>query len=79
MGGIDKSDMLTHLYKSPMKAKRWYLRLFDYIQDVCTTNRDCEALKEAPHAPQKLKYFHNIYVKVMLIEEINLSFVILYV
>ena len=54
MGGIDKSDMLTHLYKSPMKARRWYLRLFGYILDVCTTNawilykRDCKALSEKP-------------------------------
>ncbi|KAK4325661.1 hypothetical protein Pmani_003754 [Petrolisthes manimaculis] len=23
MGGNDKSDMLTHLYKSPMRARRW--------------------------------------------------------
>ena len=27
MGGIDKSDMLVHLYKTPMKAKRWRLRV----------------------------------------------------
>ena len=25
MGGIDKSDMLTHLYKTPLRAKRWYI------------------------------------------------------
>ena len=54
MGGIDKSDMLTHLYKSPMKARRWYLRLFGYILDLCTTNawvlykRDSKALSEKP-------------------------------
>ena len=54
MGGIDKSDMLTHLYKSPMKARRWYLRLFGYILDLCTANawilykRDCKALAEQP-------------------------------
>ncbi|XP_050704963.1 piggyBac transposable element-derived protein 3-like [Eriocheir sinensis] len=54
MGGIDKSDMLTHLYKSPMKARRYYLRLFGYILDLCTTNawilykRDSKALSEKP-------------------------------
>ena len=25
IGGIDKSDMLTHLYKTPLRAKRWYV------------------------------------------------------
>uniref|UniRef100_A0A3P9JJR6 PiggyBac transposable element-derived protein domain-containing protein n=1 Tax=Oryzias latipes TaxID=8090 RepID=A0A3P9JJR6_ORYLA len=50
MGGIDKSDMLVHLYRTPMKSKRWYLRLFAYIIDVSLTNawvvykRDCKAL-----------------------------------
>nr|XP_020502569.1 piggyBac transposable element-derived protein 3-like [Labrus bergylta] len=34
MGGIDKSDMLVHLYRTPMKSKRWYLRLFAYVIDV---------------------------------------------
>ena len=54
MGGIDKSDMLTHLYKSPMKSRRWYLRLFGYILDVCIANawilykRDSKALSEKP-------------------------------
>lgn len=31
MGVIDKSDMLVHLYHTPMKSKRWYLRLFAYV------------------------------------------------
>ena len=52
MGGIDKSDMLVHLYKTPFKAHRWYMRMFGYIIDVCITNawllykRDCASLKE---------------------------------
>ncbi|XP_069961423.1 uncharacterized protein [Cherax quadricarinatus] len=52
MGGIYKTDMLVHLYKSPLKAKRWYMRLFGYIIDLCCVNgwllyrRDCGALKE---------------------------------
>ncbi|XP_076035781.1 uncharacterized protein LOC143021875 [Oratosquilla oratoria] len=50
MGGIDKSDMLVHLYKTPIKSKRWYLRMFAYTIDVSLTNawvmykRDCKAL-----------------------------------
>lgn len=52
MGGIDKSDMLVHLYRTPMKAKRWYMRLFAYCLDLTVTNawlcyrRDCKALGE---------------------------------
>ena len=54
MGGIDKSDMLTHLYKTPMRARRWYMRLFGYALDLCVCNgwvlykRDCKALGEKP-------------------------------
>ena len=54
MGGIDKSDMLTHLYKTPMRARRWYIRLFGYAVDLCICNawlcykRDCVALNEKP-------------------------------
>ncbi|XP_051957445.1 piggyBac transposable element-derived protein 3-like [Xyrauchen texanus] len=50
MGGIDKSDMLVHLYRTPMKSKRWYMRLFAYSVDVSLTNawvfyrRDCKAI-----------------------------------
>ncbi len=29
----DKLGMLTHLYKSPMRARRWYMRLFGYTLD----------------------------------------------
>ena len=52
MGGIDKSDMLVTLYRTPMKSKRWYLRLFAHCIDVAVVNawllyrRDCVALKE---------------------------------
>uniref|UniRef100_A0A4W6C6T3 PiggyBac transposable element-derived protein domain-containing protein n=1 Tax=Lates calcarifer TaxID=8187 RepID=A0A4W6C6T3_LATCA len=50
MGGIDKSDLLVHLYRTPMKSKRWYLHLFAYVMDVSITNawvvyrRDSKAL-----------------------------------
>ena len=52
MGGIDKSDMLTHLYKTPMRSKRYYMRLFGYVIDLIICNawllykRDCQALDE---------------------------------
>uniref|UniRef100_A0A4W5R0G1 PiggyBac transposable element-derived protein domain-containing protein n=1 Tax=Hucho hucho TaxID=62062 RepID=A0A4W5R0G1_9TELE len=52
--GIDLSDMLVCLYKTPMKARRWYLPLFGYILDLCIVNgwlmykRDCDLLKEKP-------------------------------
>ena len=52
MGGIDKSDMLVQLYKTPMKSKRWYLRLFAYCIDLSLVNawllykRDCASLKK---------------------------------
>lgn len=51
MGGIDKSDMLVQLYRTPMKSKRYYLRLFAYVLDLCLVNswllyrRECETLK----------------------------------
>lgn len=51
MRGIDKSDMLVQLYRTPMKSNRYYLRLFAYILDLCLVNswllykRDCETLK----------------------------------
>lgn len=38
MGGIDKSDMLVHIYRTAMKSKRWYLCLFAYVIDVSITN-----------------------------------------
>ncbi|XP_069937583.1 piggyBac transposable element-derived protein 3-like [Cherax quadricarinatus] len=59
MGGIDKSNMLVHLYKTPMKSKRWYMRLFAYVLDVAVVNawllycRDCRSLN-MPCTPLKL-------------------------
>ncbi|XP_051946657.1 piggyBac transposable element-derived protein 3-like [Xyrauchen texanus] len=53
MGGIDKrdkSDMLVHIYCTPMKSKRWYKRMFAYSVDVSLTNAwvfyrwDCKSL-----------------------------------
>ncbi|XP_068424540.1 piggyBac transposable element-derived protein 1-like isoform X2 [Clinocottus analis] len=50
MRGLDKRDMLVHRYSTPMKSRRWYMRLFAYCIDVSLTNawlmyrRDCKAL-----------------------------------
>ena len=38
MRGCDKSDMLTHLYKIPLRARRWYVKIFGYVIDFCITN-----------------------------------------
>nr|XP_013771175.1 PREDICTED: uncharacterized protein LOC102193255 [Pundamilia nyererei] len=38
MGGIDLSDMLVHLYKTPAKSTRWYLPLFGYMLDLSIAN-----------------------------------------
>ena len=54
MGGIDKNDMLILLYKTPMKSKRWYLRIFAYCLDLAVVNgwllykRDAKALQQRP-------------------------------
>lgn len=54
MGGIDLSDMLVHLYKTPAKSRRWYVALFGYILDISIANswllykRDSGLLKEKP-------------------------------
>lgn len=54
MGGIDLSDMLVHLYKTPAKSRRWYFPLFGYILDLSVSNswlvykRDCGLLNEKP-------------------------------
>ncbi|XP_054602416.1 piggyBac transposable element-derived protein 2-like [Nothobranchius furzeri] len=54
MGGIDLSDMLVHLYKTPAKSTRWYLPLFGYVLDLCITNswlvykRECGQLNQKP-------------------------------
>ncbi|KAM4549860.1 piggyBac transposable element-derived protein 3-like isoform 1-T1 [Fundulus diaphanus] len=52
IGGIDLSDMLVHLYKTPAKPRRWYIPLFGYILDLCIANswliykRDCGLLNQ---------------------------------
>lgn len=38
MGGVDLSNMFIELYRTPTKAKRWYLPIFGYIIDVAVSN-----------------------------------------
>lgn len=35
---MDKSDMLVLLYRTPIKSKRWYMRMSAYAIDVSLTN-----------------------------------------
>lgn len=52
MGGVDLSDMLIALYRTPLRSHRWYLVLFGQLLDICIMNawltyrRDMEAKKE---------------------------------
>lgn len=38
MGGVDLSDMLISLYRTPFRSHRWYLPLFAQLLDICTDN-----------------------------------------
>jgi len=38
MGGVDLADMLISLYRTPLKSKRWYLRVLAHMLDVCKVN-----------------------------------------
>ncbi|CAH1967978.1 unnamed protein product [Acanthoscelides obtectus] len=38
MGGVDKSNSLVGLYRTPGRAKRWYFPIFAYIIDMCIVN-----------------------------------------
>ena len=38
MGGVDLTDMLVALYRTPLKSRRWYLGIFAQILDICVIN-----------------------------------------
>lgn len=38
MGGVDLADMLIALYRTEMKAHRWYIPLFSQMIDICINN-----------------------------------------
>lgn len=52
MGGIDLHDMLTALYKFPLKARRWYMYIFYHSIQMMVVNswlmyrKDAKALNE---------------------------------
>ena len=34
MGGVDLSDMLIYLYRTPIKTKSWYLKVLFHCVDI---------------------------------------------
>ena len=38
MGGVDKSDMLCHLYRTPLEARRWYIPILGNFIDLSISN-----------------------------------------
>ena len=38
MGGVDLADMLISLYRTPLRSKRWYLRVLVHCLDICKVN-----------------------------------------
>lgn len=38
MGGVDLSDMLVSLYRTDIKSRRFYLRIFFYLVDLTIVN-----------------------------------------
>lgn len=59
MGGIDLSDMLVSLYKTPIRSHRWYLPLFGYILDVSVVNAWLLHKREATMLNEELMALKN--------------------
>ena len=65
---VDKSDVLVHLYQTPLRAHRWYIRILGYLIDMCVCNAwllhktQCVSLKETlmPLRKFRLKIFHSM-------------------
>lgn len=38
MGGVDKCDMMLALYRTKLKTKKWYKRIFTHLLDLCVVN-----------------------------------------
>lgn len=38
MGGVDLADMLIALYRIKVKTKRWYIKVFLHLVDICKVN-----------------------------------------
>ena len=71
MGGVDLGDMLISLYRTPFKAKRYYLRIFAHMLDLCICNawllarRDANLLQEQFKKPLK-KFRQEIATSLLL-------------
>lgn len=58
MGGVDLADMLIALYRTEMRAHRWYIPLFSQLLDICINNAWLLYRREAKESkPFKLKEF----------------------
>ena len=38
MGGVDLSNRYVALYRTDTRSERWYLRIFDYLLELCMSN-----------------------------------------
>ena len=60
--------MQVHLYKTPLRACRWYMQILGYLRDMCVCNawllhkRQCVSLEETSMPLRKFwfKIFHSI-------------------
>lgn len=58
MGGVDLADMLIALYRTEMRAHRWYMPLFSQMLDICVNNAWLVYRRETNNVkPLKLKEF----------------------
>lgn len=58
MGGVDLADMLIALYRTEMRAHRWYIPLFSQLLDICINNSWLVYRRQTKDKkPLKLKQF----------------------
>ena len=41
MGGVDKADMLSALYRSKCRTRKWYMRIFTHLLSITAVNAWC--------------------------------------
>ena len=41
MGGVDKADMLLSLYRTKCRSRKWYIRIFNHLLNLCVVNGWC--------------------------------------
>lgn len=75
MGGVDLADMLCSLYRTPLKSRRWYLRIFGQMLNLCINNawllyrRDMELLGQGKY--MSLKEFQVDVARAMKLKKTN--------